>query len=408
MTTFLLISAALVAAALLRLAPVALSRHKAQSEDTREYNVRIARERLAELEKEHRKGELSDEEFAQARQDLEIALAQDLSASAGHGAAASNASPLTLMLLALLVPAVVVVVYLKIGSPQHLDVAGPGLPTAAPADKLPPIDELAAELERRLQAEPQNPQGWFLLGRTFMKMADYDGAVRAYRRLTELMPGNTTARLSLVDALAMQNGGKVPDEGVELLQQVLQAEPDAVTALWLAGSAAADRGQARQALDYWQRAYPLLGDQPQMQQELRGMIERLAANTGMAAQLPEPAATDTAPGLQVTVALAPELVDQAAPDTTLFVYAKAKQGPPMPLAVARLQVADLPTTVTLNDSMAMMPQMKLSGFERVLVGARISESGQAIPQSGDLQATEQETATDNDETLELLIDHRRP
>ena len=102
------------------------------------------------------------------------------------------------------------------------------------------------------------------------------------------------------------------------------------------------------------------------------------------------------------------MLDRTAPDDTVFVYAKAANGPPMPLAVARKRVADLPLRVTLDDSMAMMPQMRLSAFEQVLVGARISKSGQAMPQSGDLQSDEIETASDTKDNIQLLINQQRP
>jgi cytochrome c-type biogenesis protein CcmH len=239
-------------------------------------------------------------------------------------------------------------------------------------------------------------------------LGDYVGAVRAFERLSGLLPDNSAVKLSLADALSMQNQGRVPDRAVQLLEQVLKVEPKAVSALWLAGTAAADRGDAQKALDYWQRAYPLLTERPDMQRELRQLIGNLSEKSGIRVELAKAPVAAPSKGLHVTVALSPELVDKIPADTTVFVYAKAVSGPPMPLAVSRLTVGDLPATVTLNDSMAMMPQMKLSNFKQVLVGARVSESGQAMPQSGDLQSKEQETASDNKDTLQLLIDHRRP
>jgi cytochrome c-type biogenesis protein CcmH len=410
MTTFYVISAAMMAVALLFLAPALLRPHRKVVEDTRDHNVRIARERLDELRNEHDKGELSDEEFAQAKNDLEIALAQDLTTADARVPQkdSSATARLTLVVLIVLLPVVTGAMYLVTGSPQFLHVAGPGQPMTQANGKMPSIGELTKELETRLNAEPNNPEGWFLLGRTYMKMGDYVGAVRAFERLSGLLPDNSAVKLSLADALSMQNQGRVPDRAVQLLEQVLKVEPKAVSALWLAGTAAADRGDAQKALDYWQRAYPLLTERPDMQRELRQLIGNLSEKSGIRVELAKAPVAAPSKGLHVTVALSPELVDKIPADTTVFVYAKAVSGPPMPLAVSRLTVGDLPATVTLNDSMAMMPQMKLSNFKQVLVGARVSESGQAMPQSGDLQSKEQETASDNKDTLQLLIDHRRP
>lgn len=436
MTTFLLISGAMIAVAIVLFAPTLLrARHEA-AEDTRETNIRIARERLGDLEKEHAKGELSEEEFVQARQDLEIALAQDLTtatSSIEHSDKRGTAR-MTLVLLAVGLPLLVYAIYQSIGSPQHLAVAGPGQPQTAAAhggEQLPSIDEMVGELQRRLEEKPDNPEGWFLLGRTYMKLERYADAVKAYRRLNEMMPDQPNVLIALVDAMSMQFGGDVPDDAMPLLENALKADPESVTALWLAGNAAAQREQDQQALDYWGRAYPLLENEPAAQQQLRSLMGHVASRSGLETNIPEPLPQIMAQpqpanqpanqpiaqpevtegpleGLQVEVALDAELAEKAAPGDTVFIYAKATAGPPMPLAVARKRVADLPVKVALNDSMAMMPQMKLSGFERVLVGARVSKSGQAMPQPGDLQSSEVETASDSDGVVQLLINRQRP
>ncbi len=434
MNTFLLISAAIVIVAILLLAPSLLRGRQEVEEDTRDDNIRIARERLAEIEKEKERGDMSDEEFAQAKQDLEIALAQDLSTASSQIEKTDNrgTARLTLAIVAVAVPIIVFFSYQRIGSPQYMHVAGPGQPAVAqqPQQQLPPISELVGELARRLEAEPNNPEGWFLLARTYMRMERYTEAAQAYERLNELLPDNPTAMVSWADALSMANGGQVPEKAVQLLDEVLQVEPEAVSALWLAGNAAVQRGQDQKAIDYWSRAMPLLDDEPGMQQELRGLIAQVEQRSGLKADIPEPLpeimattqapimATPQAPGtvdteadgsgLQVEVALDAELFDLTSPNDSVFIYAKAAAGPPMPLAVARMRVADLPIQVALTDSMAMMPQMKLSNFERVLVGARISKAGLATPQSGDLQSDEVETSSSGSGAVQLLINQQRP
>jgi cytochrome c-type biogenesis protein CcmH len=236
-------------------------------------------------------------------------------------------------------------------------------------------------------------------------MGDHQGAVRAYRKLLALMPSNTTAKISLVDALSMVNGGKVPDEAITLLDEILKEEPEALTALWLAGNAAHQREQFAKAQAYWERAYPLLNDQPGMQQELGAMLSQVSQQTGNAWQAPVPVASAA---IMVNVALSPELLEKISDDDTVFIYAKAQQGPPMPVAVARHKVSELPIQVTLTDAMAMMPQMTLSSTQDVLVGARISKTGQAIAQSGDLQAEEVAMNISSNEPVSLLINQMKP
>lgn len=430
MTAFLMIAGSVLAVALLLLILPLLRRGQQPppSDDTRDYDIRIARERLEELRKEHARGELSDEEFEQAKVDLEITLAQDLEAAEKRTikAKTDRAARATIALLIVLVPVIVAGVYLQTGSPDLVDPAKRAA-AAAPNQQSPhapgSIAELVAELERRMQQDPENPKGWFLLGRTYMQLNRYDDAVRAFERLDALLPDNPTVLISLADALSMQNGGQVPEKAVQLLDRVLEIEPDNVTALWLRGNAAGQRHQDTDALRYWGRAYPLLADEPAMQQELRQLVSAVEARSGLKADLlqtpppimsaktsgPAPSGDTGQPavsggsGLQVEVALDPELMDKASPDDIVFIYAKAASGPPMPLAVARKRVSDLPVKVVLDDSMAMMPQMKLSLFPRVKVGARVSKTGQAISQAGDLQAAEVETESNNDKPIQLLI-----
>jgi cytochrome c-type biogenesis protein CcmH len=432
-TSFFFLSAAIVLVALGLLAPTLLRRHRVTAEARQEYNVKVARDRLNDLQAEHERGELSDEEFEQARQDLDIALAQDLTVPSQEQALSDDGrtGALTLAALLLLVPAIVAVTYFNTGTPDALGTAGPAAPateTAAGHKGMPPIGELVKKLEDHLKQHPDNAEGWLLLGRTYMKLDRYDDAVRAYTKLNELQPDVSIAKISLADALSMQAGGRITDQALELLRQVQQRDAGNVTALWLLGNAAAQRGEDRQALDYWGKAYPLLAGKPQMQAELRSAIQGIEKRSGLSAsisapekqppfmggkpaQRPAPGAQTAnagGPGLSIEVALDPELMDKASPQDIVFIYAKAASGPPMPLAVARKRVSDLPTEVELTDAMAMMPQMRLSNFPRVKVGARISKSGQAIPQSGDLQSREVETASDSKDRIQLLINSQRP
>ncbi len=403
----------MIGAVLVLLAPVLLRRSKQTANaDVHEHNVRIARERLAELEKEQTRGDLSDEEFAQAKQDLQIALAQDLSGGKvgeTQRSVGKITNLFTLAVLTLLMPLGVAAIYLQIGAPQHLELRGPGNPAN---QQVSDIADLAVKLEARLQENPQNIEGWFLLGRTYMQLEQYADAVRAYETLYAKIPEDASAQLSLANALAMLHGGQLNARGVELLEKVLKTEPDSVTALWLLGQNAMRRNRPAEALDYWRRAYPLLAAEPQAQQQLGRMVAQLERGMGITPQQVTQAETpavvqNTQPGLTVSVDLDPAWRNKASPNDVVFVYAKALQGPPMPLAVARKSVADLPIIVKLDDSMAMLPQMKLSAFEQVLVGARISKTGQAIPQTGDLQSMEVQAGNKQIETIALVIDQLR-
>jgi cytochrome c-type biogenesis protein CcmH len=432
MTLFWTITAAMIVAALALLAPSLLRRHAAGSDATEQFNVAIAREHLAELVKQREAGDLSDEEFVQAKQDLELALAQDLEGT--HGASVGSAGAggrWALPVAALLIPLITIPLYLQIGSPQMIGKQSAANNVAAGhgnTSELPPLGELVGQLRERMEANPENAEGWFLLGRTYMRLQQYPDAVYAFEHVVELLPNETAGLLSLADAMAMREGGRVGVRAVELLERALQIDPNSVTALWLLGNAAADRGDTAAALGYWRRAHPMLADQPAMQSELGLMIRNAggeppptpaalpsimgAATAGARAgtSATTAAATEAATGgdqgasIVVEVALAPALMEQVAPTDTVFVLARAENGPPMPLAVARHEAGELPLRITLTDAMAMMPAMKLSSFPRVKVSAKVSKSGQPTTQPGDMVAPDILVDSGNPPaTVQLLI-----
>ncbi len=424
MTLFWIIAAAMMLVALGLLAPTLLRRHSAGADRTEQFNVEIAREHLAELVKQREAGELSDEEFHQAKVDLELALAQDIEGTTAHATApARTGGRWALLAAALLIPLVTVPVYLQIGSPELIR----GSPTSqaataghAASGELPPMEELVKQLRARMEANPDNAEGWFLLGRSYMRLQNYADAVYAFEKVVELLPEESAGLLSLADAMTMRDGRQVGPRAVALLEKALRIDPQSVTALWLLGNAARDRGETASALGYWQRAYPLLSEEPGMQAELGKMITdaggelpatRAALPPIMAATPPaaspsaEQSATAGLSAITVEVALAPRLVEQLGSDDTVFVLARAESGPPMPLAVARHQADELPLRVTLTDEMAMMPAMRLSAFARVKVSAKVSKSGQAATQPGDMIAEDVVVDSANPpDSVQLLID----
>lgn len=425
MTLFWIISAAMILAALAVLARTLLRKHQTGTDTTERFNVEIAREHLAELVKQKDAGELSDEEFAQAKHDLELALAEDLENTQHQPAVApqSDGGMTALVVAAVLIPVVAVSLYFKIGSPQLID-KDPTAQTAAGhggSANLPPIDELVAELRERMVAEPDNPQGWFLLGRTYMRLQNYPDAVMAFEHVVELLPEDPNGLVALADALTMQNGRKFTARATKLLEKSLTFNPQSIDALWLLGKAAADQGDNTKAIEYWQLAYPMLAGEPGMQSELGQLITQAGGEVPASpaalppimsqAQAPAKQAAaqpDAATGAQVNVevALAPAVMENAQPTDTVFILARAESGPPMPLAVARHQVSELPIQVTLSDAMAMMPAMKLSSFARVKISARVSKSGQAGIQPGDLAAADVAVDSANPpDVVQLLIDH---
>ncbi len=415
MTLFWILAALMLMLAIGLLIPPLFGRRALHDQDRRAQNVAIARERLKELEAEHESGNLDDQALAQARRELEEALADDVAGGQEAAAPAGpRRSPLMLGVVAVLVPALAVGLYLKLGNPEALN------PEAAAADPVAQghggtqmtLPEMAKGLEAKLAEHPDNAQGWYLLGRTYLQMRRYADAARAFEKLHALVGDEPGVLLPWADAIAMQQGGKVTGKAFELVQRVLEINPHEPTALWLAGMAHEQQGDHEQAVRHWKRLLPQLENDPESRKEVAALIARAEKALGHAVEVDASAVTKAAAKsgarLTVTVDLAAALKDKVSPEDTVFVFARALSGPPMPLAVVRKQVKDLPLTVVLDDSLAMMPQMKLSNFPQVRIEARVSKSGNALPQSGDLKGEVSPVKSKRREPITVHIDQVVP
>lgn len=420
MTAFIVTAAALLLASLAFLLPPLLRRRGSRTTDRNAQNVAIARERLEELERDRRDGRLDDAQFRQAKTELEQSLVADLDdTEQPHGTGRSGRW--LAGLLVFVVPATAVALYWQIGTPAafQAETAAPPVQQASghasmnSDGSLPSVEEMIDRLAARLEQEPHDADGWYMLGRSYMTLGRYAEAADALGRLHQLVGDDPSVLVSYADALAMASDGRLSGKPQALILRALEKNPDHPTGLWLAGMSYAEQDQPRKALDYWYRAEPRMQDRPEALAELHGLIAHAEAQLGgdggyRPAAAPqtvaEAAPATTGPGLHVKVTLAPQLAGRMSPDDTLFVFAQRLDGPPMPLAVARRTAGDLPLDVTLDDSMAMTPMARLSSADSVRVSARISKSGSAQPQPGDLLGKVSPVSTSGSGEIEILID----
>lgn len=406
-TTFWLVAAALMAVGLSMLAPALLKRRQTGGTDRDALNVAIARERLRELEAERDRGELTPAAFAKARLELERILANDLAGpeQAATARKADKAGPLALAGLLVVIPPTTIALYLALGAPEHVAVAGPGAGSAAQlvahgaGDGQLDMSQMLGRVEQRLAQNPNDAEGWAILARSYMALERYPDAVRALDKLRELVGDEPAVLIPLADAIAMTQGGNMAGRPAALIATVLEAEPENAIANWLAGNAAAEGKDWAKAIDHWRRTLAQVGDDAQSVAELRQRIADAESRLGLKPAGAAPAATataapaaeatqepaKTAARLRVQVSLAPELKDRIAPNDTVFVYARAPAGPPMPVAAVRLRASQLPLTVTLDDTTSVMPGVQLSQFPEVRVEARVSKGGTAAAAPGDLR-----------------------
>jgi cytochrome c-type biogenesis protein CcmH len=280
---------------------------------------------------------------------------------------------------------------------------------------MPSVEEMMAALMARLEENPEDSEGWFLLGRSYMALDNYAMASQAFERLHLLVGDDPVVLLSWADAQAMAQKGNLAGKPSELIRKAVKLAPEDTTALWLAGMVEDQSGNHQLAISYWERLEPKIKDDPESRQRIESLLASAREKAGSgepAGPGSEPVAVSTAAtattGITVRVDLSPEFRGKVGPEESLFIYARALEGPRMPLAAARRKVSDLPLELTLDDSTAMMPAMRLSNFEQVLVGARVSRSGEAMARSGDLSGEVAPVRVGAAGTVDILIDKLVP
>ncbi len=416
MTVFLLLAALMIGAALAFIA-IPLLRHarSAPVQDASQRRLRALDAALAE-------GVIDADEHAAKRR----ALLTDATTPARPPRAAF----VSLLLSAALLPALSIALYRWIGTPEALNPAN--LVTQSPAaggDRAPDLEKAIDMLVERLKQQPDDIEGWSLLARAYQALGRGPESLDAYRRAHALAKDNATLAVEYAQALAMSSPERrIDGEARSLLDGALALEPQNQRALWLLGISDYQAGQYDAAIARWKVLLPLLDPASDVARSVQAQIaDAEAKRDGKPAPMPAAAdrgavaastappddattgdATANAPKLTVSVSLAPALKDKLDPDATLFVFARAASGPPMPLAIHKLKAGQLPITVTLDDGMAMMPNMKLSSFGQVVVGARVSRSGNATPQSGDLQTASAPVDVKRKEPIALTIDQVVP
>jgi cytochrome c-type biogenesis protein CcmH len=417
-----------------------LKRTRRRNVVRKEVNVQVLRDQLVELDSDLQAGTLSQTQYDEAKLDVSKRLLEDLTADPIAAAPVGNPAQLAgnrrlAVVLALAIPVLVVVGYFQFGTPSTL--LGDDVPAAAPgatagAESSAEAQAAAAKrsitpekiqamidgLKKKVENNPNDAQGAAMLARAYNFMGKFPEAVAAYKKAVPLNPNDSELLADYADALAMTQNRTLGPEPMALVQQALKIDPQNMKALALSATEAFQRKDFPHAIDFWKRAIPPAQvREPELAQQFRvnimeanqlgggKLISEADIPGGAPAALPmaalagaaaagQPAAAGPAPtptaaggGVSVSgrVSLSAALKSKAGPEDSVFIFAKAASGPPMPVAVTRARVKDLPMDFKLDESMAMMPGMTIGNFPALVVGARISKTGNAIPASGDLQ-----------------------
>jgi cytochrome c-type biogenesis protein CcmH len=389
MTLFWIIAALLIACALFFVLPPLLKRRAGAGVAAQRLNIAVYRDQLNELEADRRAGTLNDEQYERARLELERRLLDDVAADGAPVAAERSASRVPAIIAGVAVPVLAVALYFAVGNPRAL--APVALPQhAGETVTAEQVEAMVAKLAERMRQKPDDAQGWAMLGRSYAVMGRFEDAAAAYGKAAERAPDNPHVLTDYADALAMARGQNLLGEPEALVMRALKIDPDHGKSLALAGTIAFEKKDFATAILYWERLAKVMPPDSDIARNVQASIAEargLLAGKGQAVEKAGTPSTDKAAGAGVsgTVTLAPALKSKAAPDDTVFIFARAAEGSRMPLAILRKKVSDLPAAFTLDDNTAMSPATRLSGTPQVVIGARISKSGNAMPQSGDLQ-----------------------
>ncbi|MRD47934.1 c-type cytochrome biogenesis protein CcmI [Caenimonas koreensis DSM 17982] len=397
MIEFVLIAAIAVAVVLLLvLRPFFWQRAQAGPvQSQRRLNAQIYREQMERLDADLAAGTLAQSEYAETRAELQRRALDDTQEE--DAALVLKTPRRTMLAVAFVLPVAAAALYAVIGTPAALSPQATA-PAAAATPDMQQIEQMVAGLAKKLEADPSNLKGWAMLGQSYKVMGRNAEAEKAFDKAGAFLEGDAALLASYADVAASNAGGSFKGKPAMLIDKALKVNPAEPMALWLAGTVAMRDNDNRKALAYWQQLLPLLAPGSQDEQMLRGIIEEVRAKAGdapgtaVAAATPQarPAAAATTPAASVTgtVTLDASLKSRLAAGDTLMVIARVP-GTRMPVAVLRVPAAGLPMPFTLDDSLSMSPQALLSSAKEVEIEARISKSGQARAEPGDLISTVQ-------------------
>ncbi|MFI4940442.1 MAG: c-type cytochrome biogenesis protein CcmI [Burkholderiales bacterium] len=406
MTAFLIAAALMLVAALFFILPTLLRKESGGAAHVQRdaLNLAVLRDQLRELDADRATGAIDVAGYESARQELERRVAEDVR-PAMHAVAAPG-KPWTAIAVAVMVPAAAAALYWFFGTPAGLDplkVAGEApVQTVSQAQIVDWVNKLAA----RLKEKPDDAGGWDMLARSYNTMGRFGEAADAYAHLVKLAPPNAALLADYADSLAMSLNKNLQGEPEKLINRALEIDPNNIKALALSGGASFERHDYLAAIAQWKKIQALAPPDSEITRSVTSSIAEAQTLAGLSptasaagpgapaeaasgtadqaspqASAPSSAATQVSGTVELDAALRPQVADT----DSVFIFARAAEGPRFPLAVLRKQVKDLPITFVLDDSMSMMPNARISAFPLVMVGARISKTGSATPSAGDLE-----------------------
>lgn len=367
--------------------------------DGKQRNLQIARQQLADLKRQLEDGLLTQTQFDQQYQELQHNFHDDLGAIDPVATKAAGNGRWMIPVVGLLIPMLSILLYFQLGDPDAMQKAEIQQQNQQAMTKM---EGMITAIIERLKKNPDDMEGWSMLGRSYLYMQKYAQAAEVFAKLHQFQPENVDVMLDYANSLAMSRNGQLNGEPSELVYKAIAMQPENHTALWLASLAKAEAGEFAAATGYLKKLAGLLPPDSGGLEQIRQLQAEIDARQSTQ---PDTAGTPVAANtnISVKVSMDAEVKDKVDPQQTVFIYAQALNGPKMPLAITRKQVVDLPLSLVLNDSMAMRPDMHLSNFKQLKILARVSKTGNASTQAGDFIGFTELNVSDENPSVSVVI-----
>lgn len=398
MWVFLAVVMVLIAVVLVMVLPTLLRPQTTTQNDANAKNREIFRQQFDEISQDKANGVLDEAQFQIAKSELERRMLDEIGVT-NTGTINTEPDRKLAIAITVLVPLLGFWLYVKIGQPEVLLKPVGEVPVVSDVSTLEhramagDIEPLLVALKDKLVENPENGEGWALLARSYVSLGRHAEAVPAYEKAAKIITDDPQLLADYADALAVASGGKLAGAPEDLVNQALKLDPHHQKALMLSATIAYDKQNYKEAIQIWERLQSELSADSELKSYVQTALAEAYAVSGekpsaqLTKQSVEKQSAVQKQGISGVVRIQADLAKKLAPTDTLFVFARAAQGAPMPVAIVRASAKDLPFQFQLDDSHSLMPSNKLSETDEVIVVARISKSGDAKPQTGDLQGT---------------------
>ena len=367
-------------------------------------NAAIYKEEIAKLEKERSEALIDGATYEISHAEMRQRLFQDTSED--DGVAVLGSPKKTIIALTIFIPVIAAAMYFWLGSAQQIADGG-AKQQVAQQD----VEKMVAGLAAKMEQDPSNLKGWAMLARSYKVMGRPKDAEKAYDRAGSYLDTDPQLLADYADVSASNANGSFEGKPQAIINRALKADPNNMMALWLAGTADYNRGDYKGAVQVWGRLAKLLPADSEDMKMIQGSIMEARGKANLppeplVSQATSPVAAVSSKNINGTVEINPDLKSRIKPDYIVMVIARAP-GARMPVAIMRGKAADLPLRFVLNDALAMTPDALISNLSEATIEVRISKSGQAKAEPGDLYS-EIQTVKVGTNNLKVVVDQVRP